>query len=226
MEYKLGKRIWTEEDFESMRWHDCFIYQFRFEEELLFDIDYILKWNAPEEKDLMFTFWIAPATLVFKTPRNLSVDIKYNEYDWFEIVDIRREVVDDTYQWVISTQIGEIRFESDGYTQYIRQDAFFEYGQTIDLEERNGICIEKTIEQENPNRSLPSVISRKEKEKSDYECMKQRRVLVENLEELELGKERGALEFKDYLLKRRALKEQIAACVAQLEKSRFGVDML
>jgi hypothetical protein len=45
-EYQLEKSLWTEKDFDTMGWHDSFVYGISFGEnfQLLFDIDYIFKW--------------------------------------------------------------------------------------------------------------------------------------------------------------------------------------
>ena len=67
--FDAEKWQWTEQDFERMVWHDCFLYAMAFPPnsfELLLDIDYIFKWVEPEEQDQPFKFWVAPVTLVFE----------------------------------------------------------------------------------------------------------------------------------------------------------------
>ena len=73
MTYQLEKKIWTDADFDKMGWHDSNIYKIRLTEDLELDIDYILQWNKPGLEGLPFTFWVAPATLVFKNIRNLNL---------------------------------------------------------------------------------------------------------------------------------------------------------
>jgi len=149
MDYKLEKQVWTDADFEQMGWHDSNIYKIRLTEDLELDIDYILQWNKPDLEGLPFTFWVAPATLVFKSVQDLIFDFDIGFENTFEIEDIEKE---DGNRWTIITQQGDIQFKSKGYEQYIRQEPFFEFGQTISFIERYGHSLDRTTNQENPNR--------------------------------------------------------------------------
>lgn len=71
----LSKAIWTDADFPVMGWHDCRIRAVSITEyeddtvpptRLLLDLDYIVRWVDPVPPEKHFTFWIAPATLVFE----------------------------------------------------------------------------------------------------------------------------------------------------------------
>jgi hypothetical protein len=68
MDYTLEKKVWTDQDFEQMGWHDCNIYKIRLTEDLELDIDYILQWNKPDLEGLPFTFW-ATLAQVFRRRR-------------------------------------------------------------------------------------------------------------------------------------------------------------
>jgi hypothetical protein len=181
MEYQLEKQIWTEADFEQMGWHDCNIYKIRLTEDLELDIDYILQWNKPDLEGLPFTFWIAPATLVFKCVRDLTFDFDTGFEDAFEIVEIEKENED---QWRIITRQGNIQFNSKGYEQYIRQEPFFEFGQTISFIERFGHSLDRTTNQENPNRNREDVVQQRQKDFEDYENVKKRHLKKQELEQL------------------------------------------
>jgi hypothetical protein len=80
--FELEKKIWTESDFDIMDWHDSPVYSLAFYSEassltteLMFDIGYIFKWIDPIPPTRNFSFWIAPATIVFKNVYNLSIQI-------------------------------------------------------------------------------------------------------------------------------------------------------
>ena len=112
MDYKLEKQVWTDKDFEQMGWHDCNIYKIRLTNDLELDIDYILQWNKPDLEGLPFTFWVAPATLIFKSVQNLTFDFGIGFEDAFEIEDIEKE---DENRWTIITRQGDIQFNSKGF---------------------------------------------------------------------------------------------------------------
>jgi hypothetical protein len=74
-DYELEKWIWTEKDVEQMGWHDATIYGLRLSENLELDLDYIFQWNQADIEGFQFTFWVAPATLVFEKPTDLSFEL-------------------------------------------------------------------------------------------------------------------------------------------------------
>jgi len=133
-DYPLEKKIWTEADFEIMGWHDSPIYGMTWSNstsgsaDLIFDIDYIFEWIHPEPPDTYFSFWIAPATLIFKDTYNVKIDVgaAYERISDMEIADINRldEVPYEggiiSWKWEIALQNGTITFESRGYDQIIK----------------------------------------------------------------------------------------------------------
>lgn len=152
MSYQLRKKIWTEADFDIMGWHECTIYKVRLAEDLEMDIDYILQWNEPEVQGFPFTYWVAPATLVFKKIKNLMFEFDATTQEPIEIEDIEREETDKGIKWTLITQQGDAEFISEGYEQYIRQEPFCQLTSAITMKERNGISLEKTTDQPNPFR--------------------------------------------------------------------------
>jgi hypothetical protein len=74
-EYELEKWILTERDFERMGWHDATVDGVRLNQNLEIDLDYIFQWNQPEIEGFRFTFWVAPCTLVFENPTELSFEL-------------------------------------------------------------------------------------------------------------------------------------------------------
>jgi hypothetical protein len=134
--YELEKKIWTETDFQTMGWHDSSIYGLAFQSdpstlssELILDIDYIFQWVHPVPPNLYFSFWIAPATLVFKNVHKLDMHIDQDPPNTFdlEIADIHRLEQfaypngQPFWKWHIELQNGNIYFDSSGYEQFIKQ---------------------------------------------------------------------------------------------------------
>lgn len=218
MDYKLSKQVWTTADFEQMGWHDCNIYKIRLTDDLELDIDYILQWNKPDLEGLPFTFWVAPATLVFKSVQNLTFDFGIGFENAFEIEDIEKE---DGNCWTIITRQGDIRFNSHGYEQYVRQQPFFEFGQTISFSERNGYSLDKTTNQENPNRNREDIVQQRQKDLEDYENVKKRHLKKQELEQLSKARENNELDTKQYLLKKKEINDQLFSYDYFLKGTKF-----
>jgi len=152
--YELQKSIWTEADFEQMGWHDVRVHAIAFEPEsyrIVFDIDYIFAWVNPPSGETYFSFWIAPATLVFENIADLKIDL---ESENVEILHIDREdagkpvnadFIGKMHQWAwtLETTAGEILFKSVGYTQYARQMPRHVRGQSLSLDDRSGVNFAK-----------------------------------------------------------------------------------
>lgn len=151
--YELEKPVWTAADFEVMGWHDATIWSMAVvgeKFELLFDIDYILRWVHPVPPEQYFSFWVSPATLVFEGVQNIKIDIEIDAIQHMEIADIHR--VDhiikpskdlNIWKWTIELQQGSIEFYASGYTQYFRRHPSLGRGQVLDLDERGGISFDR-----------------------------------------------------------------------------------
>lgn len=219
--YELEKKIWTDDDFEKMGWHDCRIYKIRLTDKLELDIDYILQWNKPDIEGLPFTFWVAPATLVFKNINNIQFEIDTAFDEAVEIEDIELNKSDDKIQWTIITQQGDIEFTADGFTQWIRQEPFFQFGQTISYIERCGFSLEQTTDQENPHRIRQDIIEQQKKDLEHYENFKKRQLKRQEKSDLEEQREKGKIDLKDYLLKKKEIKEMLDDYDYWLKNTRF-----
>jgi hypothetical protein len=146
---KLEKAIWTEEDFDTMGWHDSYIHAISFgiNYELILDIDYIFKLIQPTEANGYFKFWVSPCTLVFENVNDLKLNIEISEPFELQISDItrsnpqrpinadyiKREI---EYYWTIETQQGNITLKSVGYKQYVRQQPILQDSSLIGFIER------------------------------------------------------------------------------------------
>jgi hypothetical protein len=221
MDFHIDKYLWTTSDFEELGWHDCTIYKIRIDTDLEMDIDYILKWNSPDIDGLPFTFWISPATLVFRSISNLKMDLEDNYKSSIEIDYIEMEGSGDSRQWDIATQNGLIQFKSTGFEQYIRQKPFFEFSQTIAHLDRGGFSLERTINQENKNRYLEESVQRRARDFENYELVKKRHLANLELSELLVLRENAAIDAKTYLTKQRELQDVVYSCDHFLKRTRF-----
>lgn len=155
MKHDLYKKIFTDTDYDQMCWHDCTIYKVRLADDLEMDIDYIVEWVEPEADGFPFSFWVAPATLVFKKVRNVTFEFDaIMQGETIEIEEIEMEHTDEGISWTITTRQGEMQFIADGFEQYMRQEPFFRLAQSIAISERNGISLDRTTNQPNPYRTL------------------------------------------------------------------------
>lgn len=221
MKYELEKSIWTETDFEKMGWHDSNIYKTRLAEDLELDIDYIFQWNKPDLEGLPFTFWVAPATLVFKQVKIISFELDTAFNNTFEIEVIEKTETNNNTVWTIITRQGDIEFTSEGYIQYIRQEPSFQFGQTISYGERNGWTLERTTKQENPNLTRDDIIKKRKLDFEHYENVKKRHLKRKEYENLKLAREQNKIELKDFLKEKNVIKEMLIYYDYWLKGTRF-----
>ena len=149
-EYTLYKNIWTVKDFDQMDWHDNAIHSLSFRRkdehakgDILFDIDYILKWVTPIDKGQIF-FWVAPCTLLFHDTFDLEINIKTNEFflsvkevNGIELTEKTPDLVGGfVYSWTIDLLIGHIKFKSSGFTQTLRAKPIYTNSKCLTMDER------------------------------------------------------------------------------------------
>ncbi|MGX6608169.1 hypothetical protein ACWKSP_39515 [Micromonosporaceae bacterium Da 78-11] len=146
----LSQATWTDADFETMGWHDCRIHAVSIGEyddqtlppaRLLLDLDYIVRWVQPARGERHFTFWIAPATLVFEGAWNISGQLG-PLHEAMEIADIHRIDPADSRsepKWHIEGQDFDLHLRAAGYTQYLRLPPQHVPRQKLTSAERSGI---------------------------------------------------------------------------------------
>jgi hypothetical protein len=218
MTYELEKRIWTDSDFDKMGWHDNHIYKIRLTQDLELDIDYIFQWNQPDLEGLPFTFWVAPATLVFKNVENLKFEFNIGFEDSFEIEDIEKE---KNNQWIIITRQGNIQFTSAGFEQFIRQDPSFQFQQTISYTERYGYSLDRVTNQNNPNLVRDDIIEKRKQDLEHYESVKKRHLKKQELEQLIKARDNNEIDTKQYLLKKKEINELLFSYDFFLKGTQF-----
>jgi hypothetical protein len=221
-DFQLEKWVWTEKDFEQMGWHDATVYGLRLNQNLELDIDYILQWNQPDTEGLHFTFWVAPATLVFEKPTGISFELTQSMDDkWLEIQDIELEFADSKKNWTIITQQGDISFEADSFKQIIRKRPTFQLGQSIPYDERGGYSFDLTIGDREKEEVRADIVERKKKDLEAYETLKRALITKKDLETLFEKRDSGQIQTKDYLTEKRKIKKQIDSLTFQLRGTRY-----
>jgi len=135
------KKVWNNDDYSTMGWHDCRIYsiEFPFENDdhiLTFDIDYIFK--ISKKKDGM-KFMISPCHLSFEGVYNLVIDLDFGRRAEVEIDYLRRRECERLkesnvryWTFIIGTHVGKISFDAFNYRQVVQKDPV--WTDTIDLE--------------------------------------------------------------------------------------------
>jgi hypothetical protein len=72
--------LYTDDDFSSLGFHDCYVYGIRWDCDrftLQLDLDYIVKWVEPEATDDCYRFWVSPAELRFLNVADASVTLNW-----------------------------------------------------------------------------------------------------------------------------------------------------
>ena len=146
----LTKATWTDTDFDEMGWHDCRIHALSVAEydddtmppaRLLLDVDYIVRWVNPVRPSKYFSFWIAPATLVFDKAWDITGDFG-PLHEILEIDDLHRlDPPDDRSEplWHIEGQSFDLRLRAAGYRQFLRRPPQHAPGQLLTMAQRGGI---------------------------------------------------------------------------------------
>ena len=165
MEPMTIKSIWTEDDYNSMGWHDCPIRAIafaddsnydaeQFESELIFDIDYIFQWVPVETNGATyFSFYISPCTLVFE--RAYDVVLNLSTVGFMPVIPsisnltltANEEPLEHNYRrHNVCIEIHNskpITFQATGFKQYVRKPPVFSERQCLTLAQRGGICFDR-----------------------------------------------------------------------------------
>ena len=95
MIFSKVKKIWTDNDFEQMGWHDCRLYGFFFDYknfDLVLNIDYIFEWVKDQNNPNKFIgFQVAPCSLIFEACTDLKISIDLNNTSDIIINRLKRE---------------------------------------------------------------------------------------------------------------------------------------
>ncbi|SDT61525.1 hypothetical protein SAMN05216371_3164 [Streptomyces sp. TLI_053] len=147
----LSKSVWSDADFEDMGWHDATVHGLHVQQtddilpRLLLDLDYIVRWVHPVRPAKTFSFWVAPATLVFEQVWDLEGGLGFKDmHPELEIADVHRLVPDDGkqdwQQWHIEGHLFDLKFRASGFRQYFRHAPRLMPGPVLPIAERGGCC--------------------------------------------------------------------------------------
>ncbi|MET4105612.1 hypothetical protein [Hymenobacter sp. UYP22] len=221
--YQLEKLVWTEADFEQMGWHDARIYAVRFGEHISFDIDYIFQWMQADEDDY-FSFWVAPATLVFHEAVHVAWTINFRPNQEIEIEHISRQTsATGATVWHIETHQGDILITAESFRQVIRRHPTLQIGQQITPEERGASSFDITpdttfTEPEEVRRLKEANFALRQKATDVRKLRRQLGILLEQ-------RSTGVLEVKRYLQQKRGLEEKIKQLRNELNSTDWLSDI-
>ncbi|WP_329333955.1 hypothetical protein OG866_11500 [Streptomyces sp. NBC_00663] len=148
----LEKGVWSDADFERMGWHDVTIHALSVERtdavlpRLLFDLDYVVRWVHPTPPETYFSFWVAPATLVFEDVWDLEGDLDFSGQSLDMEIDALhrlppkddRPVGSEVPLWHIEGHAFDLRFRATGFRQFIRQPPRLGRRRVLGYAERGG----------------------------------------------------------------------------------------
>lgn len=148
----LEKSVWNDADFSQMGWHDVVVHALGFDaagSELLLDLDYLFAWVEPEPPSAYFSFWIAPATLVFQQVWDMKMN--YDASLGFQLLEIQRgeeracphAPSRQEWHWMLEGVEGHISFWAGGYTQHTRRHPQHHERQSLSLVQRGGFSFDR-----------------------------------------------------------------------------------
>src|SRR5688572_15060489 len=201
-----------------MGWHDNQIYSFKIGQDLSFDIDYIFKWVEPDQ-DLWFSFWVAPCTLIFKTPTIFKFNLDSNDtYNFIEIADLHKQVnKNGKTEWRIETHIGDITIESETFDQFVRRPPTLQPGQLVIPEERGEISFATSHDQDFTETEEVKQIKREQfllRQKGSNA-----RHLQNELSDLFDKRIKHEIDTKQYIISKRRIEQQISEIKQELKKN-------
>jgi hypothetical protein len=143
----IEKAVWTESDFEVMGWHDCRVHAFTLEPyedesgKLLVDLDYITQWVQPTQLGTSFSFWVAPATLVFDAAWAFEAEVSPYSNFALDLDRIERSDLDQfgRSRWTLDGHQFTARLLAPGFKQFLRRAPIASPHQSLSMEARGGV---------------------------------------------------------------------------------------
>ena len=148
----LSKSVWSDADFDEMGWHDATVHGLCVRRsdpdvlrDLLFDLDYIVRWVQPVPPERYFSFWISPVTLVFEEVWDLQGELGFaGTAPDLEIDALHRLTPEDNRPewplWHLEGHLFDLRFRAAGFHQYFRQAPRLVQHRTLSPADRGG-CV-------------------------------------------------------------------------------------
>lgn len=133
----LEKCVWTDDDFEQLGWHDASMHAMAIDwdlveledgrqilrgPDLLFDIDYIVRWIEPDQKGGNYEFEVAAATLVFEDAWGIKGELEPHALDPPQLLDLHREDRNEHgyWSWHLDGDSFDMRLSSRRLRQHFR----------------------------------------------------------------------------------------------------------
>jgi hypothetical protein len=140
-------QTWSDCDFHSMGWHDRTVHgmhDFPQTAELRFDLDYITRWVQPVAPSTRFSFWLAPATLVFHRAHALHIEMGPPDFGSFVIRSVERTATahDGVFDIHIHTLGGHLNVRASAVSQYLRAEPVHREAMYLELDARGGVCFD------------------------------------------------------------------------------------
>jgi len=201
--YQLEKWIWNQDDFDRLSWNDCYIRAVAFEDDILFDLDYVFytefsKVNSAEPK-----YWLSPVTLIFKSPESFTVDMKMDAINGFRIIYIYKKISNKKLCYHLQGYEGSMMIECEEFDMIVRRPPSLQISTALPDMERGSISFAKLSEK----KFQPDDDILKAREAS-YHLHDVRNQLLATSREFDLF-DFDNLNPKDKILKRRAFKKRI-----------------
>jgi len=202
-----------------MGWHDARVYAVQFGKNICFDIDYIFEWVKADVDDF-FSFVVAPVTLVFLNPTNISFNVDFRIGQQLEIEEIQRRIASNgNTEWYIETHQGDITITAESFQQIVRRQPTLQTGQQILLEERGepsfSVVPDTNATESEEVRKLKAVdFALREKAVQIRRLRRQVEILLEQ-------RSAGVLEVKPYLLEKRRVEDLISKLKTELQNSTY-----
>ncbi|MFI5532284.1 hypothetical protein ACIA8O_27500 [Kitasatospora sp. NPDC051853] len=144
----LSKSVWSDADFEEMGWHDATVHGLSVQQgehvpRLLLDLDYIVRWVHPVRPAKSFSFWVAPATLVFEEVWEVQGGLDFTDLHLeLELDEVHRLPPPDGREqwplWHLQGHSFDLRFRAAGFRQYVRRAPQLSPGPAFSAAERGG----------------------------------------------------------------------------------------
>jgi hypothetical protein len=217
--YELEKWAWSDADFDQMGWHDARVYAVQFGKNICFDIDYIFEW-VKTDADGFFSFVVAPVTLVFLNPTNISFNVNFQIGQQLEIEEIQRRIASSgSTEWYIETHQGDITITAESFRQVVRRQPTLQTGQQILLEERGEPSFSvvpdtNSTESEEVRKLKAADFALREKAVQIRRLRRQVEILLEQ-------RSAGVLEVKPYLREKRRIEDLVSQLKAELQNSNY-----
>ena len=143
---KIEKAVWSQSDYEVMGWHDCVVHALAFEPNpdgsgtFLVDLDYIVRWVQTTQPGQAFSFWIAPATLIFEDAWSFEAEVSEYSEIHLALDRIQRSEPDQFGRrwWTLDGHQFTARLLAPGFTQVLRNEPIASHRQSLSIEERGG----------------------------------------------------------------------------------------